>query len=306
MVCGVGVGVWERERGSVYRGAASDRCCWWGPTVADVGADGGGWTYVAEPGRSTSDGTDVTVESRYGYHQWVFDLRGMSYDEAMFERITPLWCGSWGYGSANFINSCSMGVAFDQNHYHYFNGNVGHELRKQDFSLRAVGGSIRCSSCWVDSNGLLQASDAVAVAVKSDGSKIKWTSPSRKGNTYLEHMNFDAWVGYAGGCDLSGSVTTFQQRAWVRGPRSRVQEPASTCAEIKDRAPSSADGVYTLTAKDGTTRDVFCDMTTGEHSWRGVPRFRVLWRCCGGCAGRSQSRLLRARYVWQMAVGGRM
>ena len=118
-------------------------------------SDGGGWTYVAEPGRSTADGNDLNSEPRHGYRQWVYDLRGMKYDEAMAERVTELWCGSWGYGSPNFIDSCSMGVAFDQRYYHYFNGNVGHDIRKQKFYLRASGGTITCSSCWVDSNGLL-------------------------------------------------------------------------------------------------------------------------------------------------------
>lgn len=112
-----------------------------------------------------------------------------------------------------------------------------------------------------------ETTDMVATAVTSDGSKIKWSSPSLKGNTYLEHMNFDAWVGYAGGCDLSGSVSSFQQRMWVRGPRTRTAVAASTCAEVKDRFPSSTNGVYTLTTASGTPREVFCDMETNGGGW---------------------------------------
>ena len=120
---------------------------------------------MGEPGRSTSDISDLSVEPIHGYRQWVYDLRGMEFNEALAERTTPLWCGSWGYGRANFVEQVSMGVSFDQNFYHYFNGQVSHAIRKHRWALRKQGGTITCSSCWMPANGQLYVGNVVGVGV---------------------------------------------------------------------------------------------------------------------------------------------
>ena len=79
--------------------------------------DGGGWTYVTEAGRSTTDTSDVFIERPTGYHSFVYDLKGMRVNQVLVKRTSSSWCDSWehsdvrSFWGVSDLTTASMGIA---------------------------------------------------------------------------------------------------------------------------------------------------------------------------------------------------
>ena len=226
----------------------------------DMTTDGGGWTYVNEAGRAIDTMFDVFEESTGGYHQFVYDLRGLVFDEVMAVRTGAHWCNSWGSGQGNFIDKASMGVAVDREWFHYYNGQYSpYRLIKQDYGIRSPGGWVTCSSCWANT-GMVFTSDMAAtdVSADGDGKKIKWT-PATQRNSHLEMMNYDAFISQAGGCNaLTG---TSGQSVFVRERVLQGLSTAANCGDILEANPAAPDGCVPL---------YLCFDLAGLCGWCGV------------------------------------
>lgn len=238
----------------------------------DMTTDGGGWTFINEPGRSTTNINDLFPEVPGGYHHFTYDTKGQIFDEFYAQRTTPAWCNSWHTGGGPLIEAQSMGVSVDKKTYHYYNGEwffkfgTGkYRLVYSDYSLR----DSRRSGVWVPCNGCqenlsndpnLKFSAHVVTNLEVDGSKVKW-QPDTKQNTHLEFENYDAFIATAGGCNLAGG-TTSKVRIFVRGA---VQRPANvaTCADVKAARSDAPSGYYYITPPDLSTREMYCDMDSG-------------------------------------------
>lgn len=59
---------------------------------------GGGWTFVNEEGYSTTDISDLFAEELGGYHESVYNTRGMAFDQVLVRRMSPTWCARCGIG----------------------------------------------------------------------------------------------------------------------------------------------------------------------------------------------------------------
>jgi hypothetical protein len=90
---------------------------------------GGGWTFVNEQGRSTTDITDVFPERLHGYHEYVYDLKGMKFNEVLVRRTSASWCDSWGHRGSYWgvpgLTTASMGLAMGTKQMCYHNGESG-------------------------------------------------------------------------------------------------------------------------------------------------------------------------------------
>lgn len=177
----------------------------------DMDMDSGGWTYVAEPGRSTTNPADTTISAPSSYHRYQYDLRGMTYDKALVKRPAGYyWCNSWGTDSTAWTQpgTTSMGIAYDTSTFHYHNGNTTpYAWIQQPYSYTSS-----CSSCWTTNNTTpspvgFQGLDGATGAV------VRLDPPGTP--AALEISNFDAFIGQAGGCNLSaGREATWQ--AFIR------------------------------------------------------------------------------------------
>ena len=65
---------------------------------------GGGWTFVNEERRSTTDINDIFPEQLHGYHEFVYNTKGMKYNEVLVRRTSATWCDSWGHRHKYWVN----------------------------------------------------------------------------------------------------------------------------------------------------------------------------------------------------------
>jgi hypothetical protein len=177
----------------------------------DMAIDGGGWMFVNEAGRSSTDIHDLFAEVEGGLHQFVYDLQGISYNQVLVERVNSYWCNSWGSGKPYWgdRSEVSMGIAVDKQFVHYHSGQFSpYRWIMQSYATRGQVGS----QPWATNN--TTPSNVSISNLGSDGARVKLV-PSSTGNTWLEIENYDAFVQGAGGCnDLNGQ--TFKQRVFIR------------------------------------------------------------------------------------------
>ena len=57
--------------------------------------EGGGWTFVNEAGRSTTDVDDLSTIAVHSYKLPVYVIK-QPFQEVLVQRVTPTWCDSWG------------------------------------------------------------------------------------------------------------------------------------------------------------------------------------------------------------------
>jgi|GEM_PF-1043040 len=193
----------------------------------DMTTDGGGWMYVAEPGRSQTDRTDTYVAGNGDYHRFIYDLRGFRYDEVMVHRPGGYyWCNSWGSDSTYWgpAAATSMGIAYDTLTFNYHNGQTSpYHWIQVPYSQ-----SSSCSSCWT--SGISTTSPvAISTLDGANGAVVKLDPP---GDTHLalEISNFDAFINMAGGCNLTGGRQA-TWRAWVRPAPSTPHAQLSAAAQ---------------------------------------------------------------------------
>jgi len=177
----------------------------------DMTTDGGGWMFVNEPGRSGTDINDLYAEVAGGYHRFIYDLKGLRFDQVMVQRVNSYWCNSWGSGSPYWgqNSQVSMGIAVDQDTFHYHNGQTNpYRWIMQPYSTR----NNVASQPWMEANP--SPSNMAINNLTADGSKVKLV-PAATGNNWLEVENYDAFIQSAGGCNsLNGE--TFKQRVFIR------------------------------------------------------------------------------------------
>ena len=206
--------------------------------------DGGGWTFVNEEGRSTVDRSDVTQEMAGGYHQFVFDTKGMVFNQVLVHRASPTWCDSWGHTGSYWgvadLTTASMGIAMGQQEICYNHGGAGYAWMAMPWCTRSIGGATPPATCigaggvpyvgqvWSRSDpnnegGIDACTSLTAQNVCSDGESLcdsaaactacgadgSWTvisttDPLNK-QEYLEIENLDAWLEDMGGCDGASS-----------------------------------------------------------------------------------------------------
>lgn len=113
--------------------------------------DGGGWTFVNEQGRSTTDSTDVFPEMLGGYHQFVYDTKGIVFNQVLVHRTSPTWCDSWGhaghYWGVDGMSTASMGIAMGRTELCYNNGEGGYAWVSVPYCTKSIGGATPDPSC---------------------------------------------------------------------------------------------------------------------------------------------------------------
>jgi UDP-3-O-[3-hydroxymyristoyl] glucosamine N-acyltransferase len=169
----------------------------------DMTTDNGGWTYVAEAGRSRTNPLDTTISGVGSYHRYQYDLAGMTYDQVLVVRgVGRYWCNSWGTNSSAWTepSSASMGIAYDTNTFNYHNGQTTpYAWIQQPYSM-----SSSCSNCYNSNN----TTPSNVVFTSLDGATGRYVKLDPPGSTasVLEVSDFDAFVGQFGGCNLSGGL----------------------------------------------------------------------------------------------------
>ena len=195
------------------------------PAAADAAYDvycdmdlaDGGWTFVNEAGRSTTDIDDLYQEAGGGYHVFSYDTKGALFDQVLVQRVSSNWCDSWGRNTGNWVESdgASMGIQVDEDYFHYYNNRFSHTWLKAPNSYRTT-----CSSCWTyNSEPYHYTSEFTASSESADGSLVKIDLNGMVSHSRLEVQNYDSFIQQAGGCDASGAVyyRVFIRQSGVHG-----------------------------------------------------------------------------------------
>ena len=97
---------------------------------------GGGWIFVNELGRSTTDISDLSEIQPEGYYLPAYNMKGLRWNEVLIERVSPNWCDSWGRQSSNWVeeDGASMCVQSDSEHVYCMSNHEGHSWRQQPTS----------------------------------------------------------------------------------------------------------------------------------------------------------------------------
>jgi UDP-3-O-[3-hydroxymyristoyl] glucosamine N-acyltransferase len=169
----------------------------------DMETNGGGWTYVAEAGRSRVDPLDTTISGPNSYHRYQYDLAGMTYDQVLVVRGEGrYWCNSWGNNSSAWTepSSVSMGMAYDTNTFNYHSGQTNpYAWIQQSYSQ-----SSSCSNCYASDN--TTPSDVVFTSLDGATGRFVKLDPPGSAASMLEVSNYDAFLGQYGGCNLSSGL----------------------------------------------------------------------------------------------------
>lgn len=177
----------------------------------NMDTDSGGWTFVNEEGLSNTNVDDLYSEVKGGYHQFVYDLKGLTYNEVLVQRVGNYWCNSWsGYSTSWGENSnSSMGIAVDKDYFHYYNGEYSpYKWVKESYSYRGDASK----KSWMLPNKEL--SQIQVINLDSTGEKVKLIADTVD-NSWLEIENYDAFIQSAGGCEYPIGQT-YKQRVFVR------------------------------------------------------------------------------------------
>jgi hypothetical protein len=69
------------------------------------------------------------VKRVWPLQEFVYDLKGMRFNQVLVRRGTPTWCDSWGhsgsYWGVDGLTTVSMGIAMGTEEYCYHNGERG-------------------------------------------------------------------------------------------------------------------------------------------------------------------------------------
>jgi hypothetical protein len=191
---------------------------------------GGGWIFVNELGRSTTDLDDLTQIQPEGYFLPSYNMKGLRYNEVLIQRVSPNWCDSWGRQSSKWAeeSGASMCVQADNDHvYCMSNHDDKHTWRQQPTShfaaLCGKEGQPACE-CWPHEEGtahLCFADHAENVpaphhvtihSLEEDGSVVKI---SFRGEEKVKTLRVGAYGSFLDGVGC-GAVTPVSYRVYVR------------------------------------------------------------------------------------------
>lgn len=204
----------------------------------DMETDGGGWTFVNEAGRSSTNIDDLYVEGVNGLHRFVYDLNGLGFDEVLVERVGSQWCDSWGQHTRGVaIGKASIAIAVDKENIHYFSGSPPFKASSKGWIMQSYAACKKDpANCWKVNNEETSTIEPKSVLSDQTGEKkIKFVVDApQDGSKYLEVENFNAFLGlrvleaakvkeensayscYMPPTDANGHQSHFQQRVYVR------------------------------------------------------------------------------------------
>jgi len=197
---------------------------------------GGGWIFVNELGRSTTDIDDLAEIQPEGYLLPSYNMKGLRYNEVLIQRVSPNWCDSWGRQSSKWVedNGASMCVQADNDHvYCMSNHNDEHTWRQQPTShfaaLCGKDGQPACE-CWPFEEGLehvcfahttdspvarknvLAPRHVTIHSLEEDGSVVKVSFRGEEKVGVLRVGNYGSFLDGVG----CGAVTPVKYRVYVR------------------------------------------------------------------------------------------
>jgi len=196
---------------------------------------GGGWIFVNELGRSTTDINDLSEIQPEGYYLPSYNMKGLRWNEVLVERVSPNWCDSWGRQSSNWVeeDGASMCVQSDSEHVYCMSNHEGHTWRQQPTShFAALCGRENqpACECWpfdegIDhvcfahgaasgpgSKNMLAPRHVTIHSLEEDGSVVKISFRGEEKTTTLRVGNYGSFLDGVG----CGAVTPVQYRVYVR------------------------------------------------------------------------------------------
>merc|ERR1719183_993074 len=192
---------------------------------------GGGWIFVNELGRSTTDISDLSEIQPEGYYLPAYNMKGLRWNEVLVERVSPNWCDSWGRQSSNWVeeDGASMCVQSDDaSVYCMSNDENKHSFRVQpaDHFAALCGrkGQPKCK-CWPYEQGNKNicfsqnhtenkpAPRHVSIhSLEKDGSVVKVSFRGEEKTTTLRVGNYGSFLDGVG----CGAATPVSYRVYVR------------------------------------------------------------------------------------------
>jgi len=198
---------------------------------------GGGWYYVHELGRSSTDIDDLTELTPGGYHLPNYITTGLRWNEVLIQRVSQNWCDSWGTQSSYWVEDggASMCIQSDNEHVYCMNNADGkHSWRQQPVSHFTVNcgmeGQPACDCwpknkdnvCWAytraDASGPtlenIEAPQHIRIlSMEEDGSVVKISFQGQEKTGTLKVANYNSFMQDAEGCR---AVTPVKYRVYVR------------------------------------------------------------------------------------------
>jgi hypothetical protein len=196
---------------------------------------GGGWIFVNELGRSTTDTDDLSVIQPEGYFLPSYNMKGLRWNEVLIQRVSPNWCDSWGRQTSKWVedDGASMCVQSDKDHVYCMSNHEGHSWRQQPAShfasLCGKEGQPACE-CWPFEEGMdhvcfahgatsgpgannVPAPHHITIkSLEEDGSVVK---VSFRGEEKMGVLRVGAYGSFLDGVGC-GAVTPVSYRVFVR------------------------------------------------------------------------------------------
>jgi hypothetical protein len=196
---------------------------------------GGGWIFVNELGRSTTDVDDLAEIQPEGYYLPNYNMKGLKFNEVLIQRTSPNWCDSWGLQSSKWVedNGASMCVQADDEHVYCMSNHEGHTWRQQPTSHFAAlcgrDGQPACE-CWPFEEGMehvcfahgategpgaknvLAPRHVTIHSLEDDGSVVKVSFRGEEKSHVLRVGNYGSFLDGVG----CGAVTPVTYRVYVR------------------------------------------------------------------------------------------
>jgi len=196
---------------------------------------GGGWIFVNELGRSTTDIDDLSAIQPEGYLLPSYNMKGLRWNEVLIQRVSPNWCDSWGRQSSKWVeeDGASMCVQSDKDHVYCMSNHEGHSWRQQPTShfaaLCGKDGQPACE-CWPFEEGLehvcfahgdtsgpgaknVPAPHHVTIqSLEDDGSVVKVSFRGEEKVGVLRVGNYGSFLDGVG----CGAITPVSYRVFVR------------------------------------------------------------------------------------------